>query len=88
MTENGESSQGRFSVQMFRFAGNSDLVYLHCEVYLCDAMSEQCKPVSHKPAMAACWDAHLYHQDIWHKRRHEFVMVFYLNIWVQSFKTE
>ncbi|XP_031240455.1 uromodulin [Mastomys coucha] len=44
VTENGESSQARFSVQMFRFAGNSDLVYLHCEVYLCDSMSEQCKP--------------------------------------------
>lgn len=45
--ENGESPQGRFSVQMFRFAGNYDLVYLHCEVYLCDAVNEQCKPVSH-----------------------------------------
>ncbi|XP_038172459.1 uromodulin [Arvicola amphibius] len=42
--ENGESPQGRFSVQMFRFAGNYDLVYLHCEVYLCDAVNEQCKP--------------------------------------------
>ncbi|KAG8513619.1 Uromodulin, partial [Galemys pyrenaicus] len=44
VVENGESPQGRFSVQMFRFAGNYDLVYLHCEVYLCDAMSEKCKP--------------------------------------------
>ena len=44
VTENGESSQARFSVQMFRFAGNYDLVYLHCEVYLCDSTSEQCKP--------------------------------------------
>ncbi|XP_037066968.1 uromodulin isoform X3 [Peromyscus leucopus] len=42
--ENGESPQGRFSVQMFRFAGNYDLVYLHCEVYLCDSVNEQCKP--------------------------------------------
>lgn len=42
--ENGESPQGRFSIQMFRFAGNHDLVYLHCEVYLCDTMSEKCKP--------------------------------------------
>nr|XP_054098633.1 uromodulin isoform X1 [Callithrix jacchus] len=44
VVENGESSQGRFSVQVFRFAGNYDLVYLHCEVYLCDTMNEKCKP--------------------------------------------
>ncbi|XP_032316825.1 LOW QUALITY PROTEIN: uromodulin [Camelus ferus] len=44
VVENGESPQGRFSVQMFRFAGNYDLVYLHCEVYLCDTMKEKCKP--------------------------------------------
>lgn len=42
--ENGESPQGRFSVQMFRFAGNFDLVYLHCEVYVCDRLKEECKP--------------------------------------------
>ncbi|XP_042522579.1 uromodulin [Dipodomys spectabilis] len=42
--ENGESPQSRFSVQMFRFAGNYDLVYLHCEVYLCDTVKEKCKP--------------------------------------------
>ncbi|XP_040314827.1 uromodulin isoform X1 [Herpailurus yagouaroundi] len=44
VVENGESPQGRFSVQMFRFAGNYDLVYLHCEVYLCDTVNEKCKP--------------------------------------------
>ncbi|XP_008536498.1 uromodulin isoform X1 [Equus przewalskii] len=44
VVENGESPQGRFSVQMFRFAGNYDLVYLHCEVYLCDNINENCKP--------------------------------------------
>ncbi|XP_025711400.1 uromodulin [Callorhinus ursinus] len=44
VVENGESPQGRFSVQMFRFAGNYDLVYLHCEVYLCDTSTEKCKP--------------------------------------------
>ncbi|XP_072798192.1 uromodulin isoform X1 [Vicugna pacos] len=44
VVENGESPQGRFSVQMFQFAGNYDLVYLHCEVYLCDTMKEKCKP--------------------------------------------
>ncbi|KAI5139999.1 Uromodulin [Manis pentadactyla] len=47
--ENGESPQGRFSIQMFRFAGNHDLVYLHCEVYLCDTMSEKCKPTCSGP---------------------------------------
>ncbi|XP_040133496.2 LOW QUALITY PROTEIN: uromodulin [Ictidomys tridecemlineatus] len=44
VVENGESPQGRFAVQMFRFAGNYDLVYLHCEVYLCDTANEKCKP--------------------------------------------
>ncbi|KAF6272526.1 uromodulin [Rhinolophus ferrumequinum] len=44
VVENGESPQGRFAVQMFRFAGNHDLVYLHCEVYLCDTRNEKCKP--------------------------------------------
>lgn len=51
MEENGESPQGRFSVQMFRFAGNYDLVYLHCEVYLCDSVNEKCKPVSFLPPL-------------------------------------
>ncbi|XP_051001079.1 pancreatic secretory granule membrane major glycoprotein GP2 [Acomys russatus] len=43
--ENGVSSESRFSVQMFMFAGNYDLVFLHCEVYLCDSTHEQCKPL-------------------------------------------
>nr|XP_019607196.1 PREDICTED: pancreatic secretory granule membrane major glycoprotein GP2 [Rhinolophus sinicus]XP_019607197.1 PREDICTED: pancreatic secretory granule membrane major glycoprotein GP2 [Rhinolophus sinicus]XP_019607198.1 PREDICTED: pancreatic secretory granule membrane major glycoprotein GP2 [Rhinolophus sinicus]XP_019607199.1 PREDICTED: pancreatic secretory granule membrane major glycoprotein GP2 [Rhinolophus sinicus]XP_019607200.1 PREDICTED: pancreatic secretory granule membrane major glycoprot len=42
--ENGVSPQGRFSVQMFMFAGNYDLVFLHCEVHLCDSVNEQCQP--------------------------------------------
>ncbi|XP_016012521.2 pancreatic secretory granule membrane major glycoprotein GP2 [Rousettus aegyptiacus] len=42
--ENGVSSEGRFSVQMFMFAGNHDLVFLHCEVHLCDYRREQCQP--------------------------------------------
>ncbi|XP_076407237.1 pancreatic secretory granule membrane major glycoprotein GP2 isoform X2 [Peromyscus maniculatus bairdii] len=42
--ENGVSSESRFSVQMFMFAGNYDLVFLHCEVYLCDPTEEQCEP--------------------------------------------
>ncbi|XP_075035829.1 uncharacterized protein LOC142097675 isoform X2 [Mixophyes fleayi] len=31
---NGNSSQGQFSIQMFKFI-NHDTVYLHCEVHLC-----------------------------------------------------
>lgn len=42
--ENGMSSESRFSVQMFMFAGNYDLVFLHCEVHLCDSLNEQCQP--------------------------------------------
>ncbi|XP_076797852.1 pancreatic secretory granule membrane major glycoprotein GP2 isoform X2 [Arvicanthis niloticus] len=42
--ENGVSSESRFSVQMFMFAGNYDLVFLHCEVYLCDSTTQQCQP--------------------------------------------
>ncbi|XP_036597009.1 pancreatic secretory granule membrane major glycoprotein GP2 [Trichosurus vulpecula] len=42
--ENGVSTEGRFSVQVFMFAGNHDLVYLHCEVHLCDGVREQCRP--------------------------------------------
>ncbi|XP_036031817.1 pancreatic secretory granule membrane major glycoprotein GP2 [Onychomys torridus] len=41
--ENGVSLQSRFSVQMFMFAGNYDLVFLHCEVHLCDPTKEQCE---------------------------------------------
>ncbi|XP_008592542.1 PREDICTED: pancreatic secretory granule membrane major glycoprotein GP2 isoform X1 [Galeopterus variegatus] len=42
--ENGVSSESRFSVQMFMFAGNYDLVFLHCEIHLCDSLNEQCLP--------------------------------------------
>ncbi|XP_021568388.1 pancreatic secretory granule membrane major glycoprotein GP2 isoform X2 [Carlito syrichta] len=42
--ENGRSSESRFSVQMFMFAGHYDLVFLHCEVHLCDSLNEQCQP--------------------------------------------
>ncbi|XP_004373361.1 pancreatic secretory granule membrane major glycoprotein GP2 isoform X2 [Trichechus manatus latirostris] len=42
--ENGVSPESRFSVQMFMFAGNYDLVFLHCEVHLCDFLNEQCQP--------------------------------------------
>ena len=40
------SAESRFSVQMFMFAGNYDLVFLHCEVSLCDFIKEECQPVS------------------------------------------
>uniref|UniRef100_A0A8C9DPN1 Glycoprotein 2 n=1 Tax=Prolemur simus TaxID=1328070 RepID=A0A8C9DPN1_PROSS len=42
--ENGRSSESRFSVQMFMFAGHYDLVFLHCEIRLCDSRNEQCEP--------------------------------------------
>ncbi|XP_012591531.1 pancreatic secretory granule membrane major glycoprotein GP2 [Microcebus murinus] len=42
--ENGRSSESRFSVQMFMFAGHYDLVFLHCEIHLCDSLNEQCEP--------------------------------------------
>lgn len=42
--ENGVSAESRFSVQMFMFAGNYDLVFLHCEIHLCDSFNEQCQP--------------------------------------------
>ncbi|XP_021527988.2 pancreatic secretory granule membrane major glycoprotein GP2 isoform X1 [Aotus nancymaae] len=42
--ENGRSSESRFSVQMFMFAGHYDLVFLHCEIHLCDSLHEQCQP--------------------------------------------
>ncbi|XP_005323773.2 pancreatic secretory granule membrane major glycoprotein GP2 [Ictidomys tridecemlineatus] len=44
VAENGASAESRFSVQMFMFAGNYDLVFLHCEVHLCDSHNEQCQP--------------------------------------------
>ncbi|CAH2307097.1 uromodulin [Pelobates cultripes] len=42
--ENGVSTRGRFSVQMFKFVGNYDLVYLHCEINICDTRRRSCKP--------------------------------------------
>lgn len=46
MEQNGVSSESQFSVQLFKFAGDHDLVYLHCEFHLCDPLNETCKPVS------------------------------------------
>ncbi|XP_077774648.1 uromodulin isoform X1 [Podarcis muralis] len=42
--ENGVSAQGRFSLQVFKFVGNHNLVYLHCEVRLCDPSAGPCRP--------------------------------------------
>nr|XP_033770147.1 uromodulin-like [Geotrypetes seraphini] len=44
VTENGASAKGRFSVQLFKFVGDYDLVYLHCEVHLCDRKAAICAP--------------------------------------------
>ncbi|XP_040211650.1 pancreatic secretory granule membrane major glycoprotein GP2-like [Rana temporaria] len=43
--ENGVSRQGRFSVQMFKFVGSHDEVYLHCAVSLCDIAIGSCRPM-------------------------------------------
>nr|XP_034988002.1 uromodulin isoform X3 [Zootoca vivipara] len=42
--ENGVSARGRFSLQVFKFVGNHNLVYLHCEVRLCDPSAGPCRP--------------------------------------------
>uniref|UniRef100_A0A8C5Q4V5 ZP domain-containing protein n=1 Tax=Leptobrachium leishanense TaxID=445787 RepID=A0A8C5Q4V5_9ANUR len=44
--ENGLSSNGKFSVRMFKFIGDYSRVYLHCEVYLCYHLDgTSCVPV-------------------------------------------
>ncbi|XP_053550228.1 uromodulin-like [Bombina bombina] len=43
--ENGVSTQGKFSIQMFKFKGDFARVYLHCEIKLCNKAGENsCKP--------------------------------------------
>ncbi|XP_069841011.1 uromodulin-like [Dendropsophus ebraccatus] len=44
--QNGLSLHGQFSVQVFRFIGNYDQVYLHCQIKLCNTLSGSCTPVS------------------------------------------
>ncbi|XP_069503271.1 uromodulin isoform X2 [Ambystoma mexicanum] len=44
VAENGVSTNGRFSVQMFKFVGNYNLVHLHCETKLCDVRNSPCMP--------------------------------------------
>ncbi|XP_053326747.1 uncharacterized protein LOC128501337 [Spea bombifrons] len=45
VASNGISSQGQFSVRMFKFIGNYPYVYLHCEVHLCRRNGMSCLPV-------------------------------------------
>ncbi|XP_075140692.1 uromodulin-like [Leptodactylus fuscus] len=42
--ENGVSTHGRFSVQMFKFVGDYNSVFLHCEASICDTTRHLCKP--------------------------------------------
>lgn len=42
--ENGVSRKGRLSVQVFKFVGNYNLVYVHCAVSLCDVTAGSCSP--------------------------------------------
>ncbi|XP_056392962.1 uromodulin-like isoform X2 [Hyla sarda] len=42
--QNGVSTRGLFSVQMFKFVGDYDSVYLHCETSICDTTRGRCKP--------------------------------------------
>ncbi|XP_077131189.1 pancreatic secretory granule membrane major glycoprotein GP2-like [Ranitomeya variabilis] len=42
--ENGVSKKGRLSVQVFKFVGNHDYVYIHCAVSLCDVTAGSCAP--------------------------------------------
>ncbi|KAI1896404.1 hypothetical protein AGOR_G00094430 [Albula goreensis] len=40
--QNGVSTVSRFSFRMFKFAGNSSMVYLHCRVHLCLRQRNDC----------------------------------------------
>ncbi|XP_053550348.1 uromodulin-like [Bombina bombina] len=42
--ENGVSDKGRFSVQIFKFIGDYNLIFLHCEIKLCDPSASACTP--------------------------------------------
>ncbi|XP_044129854.1 uromodulin-like, partial [Bufo gargarizans] len=46
--ENGVSTKGRFSVQLFGYIKDLDVVYLHCDIHLCNS---NCKPLIHHPAL-------------------------------------
>uniref|UniRef100_A0A8C5R9H8 Uromodulin n=1 Tax=Leptobrachium leishanense TaxID=445787 RepID=A0A8C5R9H8_9ANUR len=47
--ENGNSTSGRFSLQLFRFIGGYSQVYLHCQIRLCDTQQESCNPCLCEP---------------------------------------
>ncbi|XP_051901524.1 uromodulin-like [Pristis pectinata] len=42
--ENGQSTVARFSFNMFRFVGDVDESYIHCQVQLCDFQNSNCLP--------------------------------------------
>ncbi|XP_069839864.1 uromodulin-like [Dendropsophus ebraccatus] len=42
--ENAVSRQGRLSLQVFKFVGNFNFVYIHCAVSLCDPTTGSCSP--------------------------------------------
>ncbi|XP_075687673.1 uromodulin-like [Rhinoderma darwinii] len=42
--ENGVSRKGRLSLQVFKFVGNYNSVYIHCAVSLCDVTAGSCSP--------------------------------------------
>ncbi|CAH2307095.1 uromodulin [Pelobates cultripes] len=42
--ENGVSRRGRFSVQLFGYVQNSNVVFLHCDLRICDQRTETCTP--------------------------------------------
>ncbi|XP_075052920.1 uromodulin-like [Mixophyes fleayi] len=42
--ENGNSQNGRFSVQLFGYVKDSNVVYLHCEIHICENATEICTP--------------------------------------------
>ncbi|XP_071976715.1 uromodulin-like [Engystomops pustulosus] len=42
--ENGVSRKGRLSLQIFRFIGNYNSIYLHCAISLCDSTTGPCSP--------------------------------------------
>ncbi|KAJ6659763.1 hypothetical protein lerEdw1_018479 [Lerista edwardsae] len=42
--ENGVSARGQFSLQVFKFVGNYPLLYLHCDIQLCDNSTQDCQP--------------------------------------------
>uniref|UniRef100_A0A4W3IGA5 Uncharacterized protein n=1 Tax=Callorhinchus milii TaxID=7868 RepID=A0A4W3IGA5_CALMI len=42
MDEDGVSTVGRFSFNVFKFIEDSATIYLHCQVQLCDILTSQC----------------------------------------------